>query len=167
MHITIAKKPNFALTTLILASSTPYYFISAVPMSSLQSSKSSPLVSTKINESPNGPNVPSDDPLAPLSSVMHTINSVYRYPQWLSRHPQTSLDKIESDLMSYVNEFKRQKERAEKRWREVEETGKTFEEQIGGLIHNGELFPEVSESGIVTRILYSRIHAHFSHVYIP
>ena len=48
--------------------------------------------------------------------------------------------------MSYVNEFKRQKERAEKRWREVEETGKTFEEQIGGLTHNGELFPEVSES---------------------
>ena len=67
----------------------------------------------KINEKPRGQGAVAQ--LPSLAHVLHTLNSIERYPNFLHRHDDTYAKQVEDELEAYVSKLREIRERREDR----------------------------------------------------
>jgi hypothetical protein len=88
-------------------------------MSALKEGDDGALNALNLNDSPNSGAVNEvrqtssalNPPLPPLGHVFHTLNSLYRYPNFLDRHSLSSIDRQENDLELYLSKLRSEKAR--------------------------------------------------------
>lgn len=95
--------------------------------------------SSSINEQANSE-------LPNLSHTLHTINAIKRFPNFLSRHPVSQLDKLESDVSCYLEFLKNAKKRAKDRAKEFERLRDAYDASHYEKTRYSHLFDNVESS---------------------